>query len=177
MIAIGSGKGGAGKSTVTASVVVAMTDADVHRPSIPGNSADNSAMAPEGYSVPVGAHGVDTISMAMLTDDDTPAILRGQMVTNHLQMFVKQVDRGPHDVPLTDLPPGIGEIRQTLAQAFPSSGMRRVDPAVVPRGIGTMRVWSVGNDAPGLALGDEHDTGLYTCAALRGLQGKELEDV
>jgi ATP-binding protein involved in chromosome partitioning len=60
--------------------------------------------------------------MAMLTDDDSPAILRGPMVTKYLQMFVRQVDWGALDVLLLDLPPGTGDIQLTLAQAFPLSG-------------------------------------------------------
>ena len=56
--------------------------------------------------------------MAMLTDDDAPAILRGPMVTKYLQMFVRQVDWGDLDVLLLDLPPGTGDIQLTLAQAF-----------------------------------------------------------
>lgn len=134
MIAISSGKGGVGKSTVTANVAVAMADAglkvgvvdaDVYGPSIPGMlgiPADKPAMTPGGAVVPAEAHGVKVISMAMLTDDDKPAILRGPMVTKYLQMFVKQVAWGELDVLLLDLPPGTGDIQLTLAQAFPLSG-------------------------------------------------------
>jgi ATP-binding protein involved in chromosome partitioning len=134
MIAISSGKGGVGKSTVTANIAVAMADAglkvgvvdaDVYGPSIPGMlgiKSEKPAMTPEGSVVPAEAHGVKVISMAMLTDDDKPAILRGPMVTKYLQMFVRQVDWGPLDVLLLDLPPGTGDIQLTLAQAFPLSG-------------------------------------------------------
>jgi ATP-binding protein involved in chromosome partitioning len=134
MIAISSGKGGVGKSTVTANVAVAMAeaglkvgvvDADIYGPSIPGMlgiSGDKPAMTPGGMVIPAEAHGVKVISMAMLTDDDKPAILRGPMVTKYLQMFVRQVDWGPLDVLLLDLPPGTGDIQLTLAQAFPLAG-------------------------------------------------------
>jgi ATP-binding protein involved in chromosome partitioning len=134
MIAISSGKGGVGKSTVTANIAVAMADAglkvgvvdaDVYGPSIPGMlgiKSEKPAMTPEGSVVPAEAHGVKVISMAMLTDDDKPAILRGPMVTKYLQMFVKQVVWGQLDVLLLDLPPGTGDIQLTLAQAFPLSG-------------------------------------------------------
>jgi ATP-binding protein involved in chromosome partitioning len=60
--------------------------------------------------------------MAMLTDDDAPAILRGPMVTKYLQIFVKQVEWGDLDILLLDLPPGTGDVQLTLAQAFPLSG-------------------------------------------------------
>ena len=134
MIAISSGKGGVGKSTVTANIAVAMADsglsvgivdADVYGPSIPGIlgiASDKPAMTPEQKVIPAEAHGVKVISMAMLTDDDKPAILRGPMVTKYLQMFVRQVEWGALDVLLLDLPPGTGDIQLTLAQAFPLSG-------------------------------------------------------
>ncbi len=134
MIAISSGKGGVGKSTVTANIAVAMAeaglavgvvDADVYGPSIPGMlgiAGNKPGMTPAGLVVPAQAHGVKVISMAMLTEDDKPAILRGPMVAKYLQMFVKQVDWGKLDVLLLDLPPGTGDIQLTLAQAFPLSG-------------------------------------------------------
>jgi len=134
MIAISSGKGGVGKSTVTANIAVAMAgaglavgvvDADIYGPSIPGMlgiAGDKPAMTPEGKVIPAEAHGVKVISMAMLSDDDKPAILRGPMVTKYLQMFVRQVDWGALDVLLFDLPPGTGDIQLTLAQAFPLAG-------------------------------------------------------
>ncbi len=134
MIAISSGKGGVGKSSVTANIAVAMVeagvkvgivDADIYGPSIPGIlgvAAKKPSMTPEGMIIPAEAHGIKVISMAMLTDDDSPAILRGPMVTKYLQSFVQQVDWGALDVLLLDLPPGTGDIQLTLAQAFPLSG-------------------------------------------------------
>lgn len=135
MIAISSGKGGVGKSTVTVNVAVALAqsglrvgivDADIYGPSIPGmlGIANNAppAMSPDRKVIPSEAFGVKVISMAMLSDDDAPAILRGPMVTKYLQMFVRQVDWGPLDLLLLDLPPGTGDIQLTLAQAFPLSG-------------------------------------------------------
>lgn len=135
MIAISSGKGGVGKSTVTANVAVAMArmglrvgvvDADIYGPSIPGmlGIAGNRppAMSPDKKVIPAEAFGIKVISMAMLSSDDSPAILRGPMVTKYLQMFVGQVDWGDLDVLLLDLPPGTGDIQLTLAQAFPLTG-------------------------------------------------------
>jgi len=135
MIAISSGKGGVGKSTVTANIAVALAetglrvgvvDADVYGPSIPGMlglpPGQKPAQLPDGKVVPAEAYGVKVISMAMLTEDDKPAILRGPMVTKYLQMFVRQVDWGPLDLLLLDLPPGTGDIQLTLAQAFPLAG-------------------------------------------------------
>jgi len=134
MIAISSGKGGVGKSTVTANIAVAMADAglrvgvvdaDIYGPSIPrmlGVASRKPAMSPDQKVIPAEAHGVKVMSMAMLSDDDSPAILRGPMVTKYLQMFVRQVDWGALDVLLLDLPPGTGDIQLTLAQAFPLAG-------------------------------------------------------
>lgn len=135
MIAISSGKGGVGKSTVTVNVAVALAetglrvgivDADIYGPSVPGMlgiAADAPpAMSPDRKVIPSEGFGIKVISMAMLSDDDAPAILRGPMVTKYLQMFVRQVDWGQLDVLLLDLPPGTGDIQLTLAQAFPLSG-------------------------------------------------------
>jgi len=135
MIAVSSGKGGVGKSSVTVNLGVAMAraglrigivDADIYGPSIPGmlgipgNVAP--AMGPDGRVIPAQAHGVKVISMAMLTDDDQPSILRGPMVTKYLRLFVGQVAWGELDVLLLDLPPGTGDIQLTLAQSFPLTG-------------------------------------------------------
>jgi ATP-binding protein involved in chromosome partitioning len=80
------------------------------------------AMSPDKKVIPAQAFGVKVMSMAMLSDDDSPAILRGPMVTKYLQMFVAQVEWGELDVLLLDLPPGTGDIQLTLAQAFPLTG-------------------------------------------------------
>jgi len=135
MIAISSGKGGVGKSTVTANLAVAMAqtglrvgvvDADLYGPSIPGMLGipgdTPPAMGPDKKVIPAEAHGVKAISMAMLTGDDKPAVLRGPMVTKYLQMFISDVAWGELDVLLLDMPPGTGDIQLTLAQAFPLAG-------------------------------------------------------
>jgi ATP-binding protein involved in chromosome partitioning len=135
MIAVSSGKGGVGKSTVAVNLAVAMAraglrvgivDADIYGPSIPGmlGIPGNAppAMGPDQWVLPYEAHGVKVISMAMMTDDDRPAILRGPMVTKYLRMFVSQVAWGEIDVLLLDLPPGTGDIQLTLAQSFPLTG-------------------------------------------------------
>ncbi len=135
MIAISSGKGGVGKSTVTANIAVAMArmglrvgvvDADIYGPSIPGmlgiKGNQPPAMSSDKKVIPAEAFGIKVMSMAMLSNDDSPAILRGPMVTKYLQMFVAQVAWGELDVLLLDLPPGTGDIQLTLAQAFPLTG-------------------------------------------------------
>ena len=135
MIAIASGKGGVGKSTVTANLAVllaqrglrvGLVDADLYGPSIPGMLGIPGDRAPEMSSdnkvIPAQAHGVKVMSMGMLTGDDKPAILRGPMVTKYLHMFVNQVAWGELDILLLDLPPGTGDTQLTLAQSFPLTG-------------------------------------------------------
>ena len=135
IIAIGSGKGGVGKSTVSVNLALALqqlgarvglVDADILGPSIPGMlgipTGQPPMQTPEGRIIPVERHGLKVISMGMLTGDDNPAILRGPMVGKYLKMFIGGVQWGQLDYLILDLPPGTGDAQLTLAQSMPLSG-------------------------------------------------------
>ncbi|WP_395158868.1 P-loop NTPase [Ilumatobacter sp.] len=135
IIAVASGKGGVGKSTVAVNLAIALAgrglrvglvDADVHGPSVPGMLGIQFAGGPlgteDGRMVPGEGHGVKAVSMGLLSDDDNPAILRGPMVSKYLQMLVGQVAWGQLDYLILDLPPGTGDTQLTLAQSLRLSG-------------------------------------------------------
>ena len=135
IIAVGSGKGGVGKSTVSVNLAFALQhlgyriglmDADVLGPSIPGMLGLPTDQPPAATAdqkiVHAERYGLKTISMGMLTGDDNPAILRGPMVGKYLKMFVGSVQWGTLDYLIIDLPPGTGDTQLTLAQSVPLSG-------------------------------------------------------
>jgi ATP-binding protein involved in chromosome partitioning len=135
IIAVASGKGGVGKSTVSTNLALALAaqgaavglvDADLYGPSVPGmlgiETGKPPLMSRSGKVIPAQAHGIKVISMGMLTDDDKPAILRGPMVSKYLRMFIVDVDWGQLDYLILDLPPGTGDTQLTLAQSFPLTG-------------------------------------------------------
>ena len=136
LVAVGSGKGGVGKSTVAVNLALALqlagarvgiVDADVLGPSIPGMLGLPTDQPPEatadGRIIPPEGHGLKAMSMGLLRGDDNPAILRGPMVGKYLQMFIGQVDWGELDYLILDLPPGTGDTQLTLAQSLPLSGV------------------------------------------------------
>jgi ATP-binding protein involved in chromosome partitioning len=135
IIAVGSGKGGVGKSTVSVNLALALAqlggriglvDADVLGPSIPGMLGLPTHEPPLTTAnqtiLPAERYGIRTMSMGMLTGDDSPAILRGPMVNKYLNAFIGDVEWGMLDYLLIDLPPGTGDTQLTLAQNVPLSG-------------------------------------------------------
>ena len=136
IIAVGSGKGGVGKSTVSVNLALALqqrglrvglVDADVLGPSIPGMlgipTGEPPEMTADNRMIPAQRYGLKVVSMGMLTGDDQPAVLRGPMVGKYLKMFVVGVQWGELDCLILDLPPGTGDTQLTLAQSMPLSGV------------------------------------------------------
>ncbi|HET9418481.1 MAG TPA: Mrp/NBP35 family ATP-binding protein [Chthoniobacterales bacterium] len=133
VIAVASGKGGVGKSTVAANLAVALQqtgalvaicDCDIYGPSISlmFGTRERPMATDENKIVPVEQYNLKLMSMGLLLDDTSPAILRGPMVTRYTQQFLRQVDWGELDYLVLDLPPGTGDIQLTIVQTVALSG-------------------------------------------------------
>lgn len=132
VIAVGSGKGGVGKSTMAASIAyglksygasVGLMDADVYGPSIPHLvGAEGRPMAKGDRIQPIEMDGLKLMSMGFLLEPDRAVIMRGPMLHGIMQQFLHQVDWGQLDYLVIDLPPGTGDVPLTLAQSLPLTG-------------------------------------------------------
>jgi ATP-binding protein involved in chromosome partitioning len=133
VIAVASGKGGVGKSTVAANLAVALQqtgarvglcDCDMYGPSISimFGTREQPMATEDNRIVPIEQYGLKLMSMGFLLDDSSPAILRGPMVTRYTQQFLRQVEWGELDFLVLDLPPGTGDIQLTIVQTVALAG-------------------------------------------------------
>ncbi|MEA2314516.1 MAG: ATP-binding protein involved in chromosome partitioning [Solirubrobacteraceae bacterium] len=133
VLCIGSGKGGVGKSPLTANLAsalmaegkrVGVLDADVWGYSIPrmyGLGSTRPAVSPERKIIPLAAHGVKVMSIGFFVEEDAAVVWRGPMLHKALTQFLQDVDWGVLDYLLVDLPPGTGDVSMTLAQLLPQA--------------------------------------------------------
>lgn len=133
VVAVSSAKGGVGKSTVAANLALALAaggrrvgllDADVYGPSVPimFGAEERPAATPDKRIVPLERHGVRLMSMGFFLDERSPVIWRGPIVMGIVRQFLRDVDWGPTDVLVVDLPPGTGDAPLTLLQQVPVTG-------------------------------------------------------
>lgn len=138
IIAVGSGKGGVGKSTVAANLAISLAnkgakvgllDADIYGPSVPtmfglkGEKPKMKNIDGKEFIVPIEKYGVKLLSIGFLIDPDQAVVWRGPMISSAFRQFVGDVIWGELDYLIIDLPPGTGDIQLTLAQTVPLTGV------------------------------------------------------
>jgi ATP-binding protein involved in chromosome partitioning len=133
-IAVASGKGGVGKSTVAVNLAmaladdgynVALVDTDIYGPSVPkmlGMEGEKPRVNDERKIVPLEKHGLKVLSMGFMVDPDQAVVWRGPMVTKAVQQFLGDVDWGDIEYMILDLPPGTGDVQLTIVQTIPLTG-------------------------------------------------------
>lgn len=133
ILAVASGKGGVGKSTVASNLAVALAstgarvglmDTDIYGPSVPTmfDVHERPSITTQRKLVPIEKYGVKLVSMGFLVDPDQAMIWRGPMVTSAVKQFMQEVEWGELDYMVLDLPPGTGDIQLTIVQSVPLTG-------------------------------------------------------
>ena len=132
VIAVGAGKGGVGKTTVSVNLALALAkfgsrvgilDGDIYGPNVPIMMGLHTQLATDGKQiVPAEAYGVQVVSIGFLTSDDAPIIWRGPMLHGAIQQFFKEVAWKDLDYLIVDMPPGTGDVALSLSQTVPVVG-------------------------------------------------------
>ncbi len=135
IIAVGAGKGGVGKSTVSVNLALALSakgfkvgimDGDIYGPNLPLMlgipDGTKPTISPDNKLIPIVAHGIKVISIGLLVAKDQPMVWRGPMLHSAVQQFLQKVEWGKLDFLVVDLPPGTGDIQLSLAQTTKLSG-------------------------------------------------------
>ena len=173
LVAVASGKGGVGKSTVAANLAVALAkrglavgllDADIYGPSVPTLlGIAGRAQLEDGKLLPMAAHGIKALSIGMMMATDKAVIWRGPMAASAMMQMIEQANWGVLDVLVIDLPPGTGDIQLTMAQKLKPSGAVVVSTPQDLALIDARRAIAMFNEVKVPVLGIVENMSLFVC--------------